>query len=146
MSVGLPTLTYGKGLLKGHSTDYWTLGIDGQSASAPFAPPRHHHHHLLHALPRHDAGKMPCWCAYSIVCGMVLIVVTPLTAAQIMLLLDRFAGSHFFDTQAGRFGGPVDALFWIFGHPEVYVLVLPLSRSPPKSSRSFSARRSSATR
>ena len=35
-----------------------------------------------------------------VMCGMMLIAVSPLTAAQIMLLLDRFLGAHFFDTQA----------------------------------------------
>jgi len=62
----------------------------------------HHHHDPVHALPWHDAGEnaTPGWLNL-IMCGMVLIAVSPLTAAQIMLLLDRFAGSHFFDTQAG---------------------------------------------
>src|ERR1700761_4642181 len=56
---------------------------------------------------------------------MVLIAVSPLTAAQIMLLLDRFAGAHFFDTQAGGSATLWMHFFWIFGHPEVYILVLP---------------------
>src|SRR3979411_1256885 len=60
-----------------------------------------------------------------IMCGMVLMAVSPLTAAQIMLLLDRFAGSHFFDTQAGGSAVLWQHFFWIFGHPEVYVLVIP---------------------
>jgi cytochrome c oxidase subunit 1 len=60
-----------------------------------------------------------------IMCGMVLIAVSPLTAAQIMLLLDRFAGSHFFDTQAGGSATLWMHFFWIFGHPEVYVLIIP---------------------
>jgi len=60
-----------------------------------------------------------------IMCGMVLIAVSPLTAAQIMLLLDRFVGSHFFDTQAGGSAVLWMHFFWIFGHPEVYVLVIP---------------------
>jgi cytochrome c oxidase subunit 1 len=42
-----------------------------------------------------------------------------------MLEVDRYLGGHFFDAQAG--GSPViwNHFFWIFGHPEVYVLVLP---------------------
>jgi len=48
-----------------------------------------------------------------------------LTAAQIMLLLDRFLGAHFFDTQAGGSATLWMHFFWIFGHPEVYILVLP---------------------
>src|SRR6266478_4751089 len=50
---------------------------------------------------------------------------TPLTAAQFMLLIDRYLGGHFFDTQAGGSSLIWIHFFWIFGHPEVYVLVLP---------------------
>jgi cytochrome c oxidase subunit I len=57
--------------------------------------------------------------------GLLLITITPLTAAQVMLLLDRYLGSHFFDTQAGGQAYLWMHFFWIFGHPEVYVLVFP---------------------
>ena len=42
-----------------------------------------------------------------------------------MLCLDRFLGAHFFDTQAGGSAVLWMHFFWIFGHPEVYVLVIP---------------------
>jgi cytochrome c oxidase subunit 1 len=57
--------------------------------------------------------------------SLVFVTVSPLTAAQIMLTLDRYLGSHFFDTQAGGSAVLWMHFFWIFGHPEVYVLVLP---------------------
>jgi cytochrome c oxidase subunit 1 len=57
--------------------------------------------------------------------GLLLIAITPLTAAQAMLLVDRYLGGHFFDTQAGGSAVLWMHFFWIFGHPEVYVLVLP---------------------
>jgi cytochrome c oxidase subunit 1 len=71
-------------------------------------------------------GKMPLlvWLNLVVAC-MILIVISPLTAAQIMLLLDRFLGAHFFDTQAGGSAVLWQHFFWIFGHPEVYVLMLP---------------------
>jgi cytochrome c oxidase subunit I len=56
---------------------------------------------------------------------LVFVTISPLTAAQIMLTLDRYLGSHFFDTQAGGSAVLWMHFFWIFGHPEVYVLVLP---------------------
>jgi cytochrome c oxidase subunit 1 len=42
-----------------------------------------------------------------------------------MLLVDRYLGGHFFDTQAGGSAVIWMHFFWIFGHPEVYLLVLP---------------------
>src|SRR6202034_3100857 len=56
---------------------------------------------------------------------MALGGIPPLSPAQIMLLLDRFLGAHFFDTQAGGSAVLWAHVFWIFGHPEVYILVMP---------------------
>jgi cytochrome c oxidase subunit 1 len=60
-----------------------------------------------------------------VVSALTLVTITPLTAAQIMLMIDRYLGGHFFDTQAGGSAVMWMHFFWIFGHPEVYVLVLP---------------------
>ena len=116
-----------KAFSKGHSTDYWTLGIlvggFGSIATAI---------NILTTIlcmrcPGMTLTKMPllAW-LYLVVAGMVLIAISPLSAAQIMLLLDRFLGAHFFDTQAGGSAVLWMHFFWIFGHPEVYILVLPV--------------------
>ncbi len=60
-----------------------------------------------------------------IVAGMILLAMPPLSAAQIMLLLDRYLGAMFFDTQAGGSAVLWQHFFWIFGHPEVYILIIP---------------------
>jgi cytochrome c oxidase subunit I len=62
---------------------------------------------------------------YATVSFLVLVAVSPLTACQIMLMIDRYLGGHFFDTSAGGSAILWAHFFWIFGHPEVYVLVLP---------------------
>ncbi len=116
-----------KAFSRGHSTDYWTLGVlvggFGSIATAI---------NILTTIvcmrcPGMTLMKMPllAW-LYLVVSGMVLLAISPLTAAQIMLLLDRFLGAHFFDTQAGGSAVLWMHFFWIFGHPEVYILVLPV--------------------
>ncbi|HEV2275046.1 MAG TPA: cytochrome c oxidase subunit I [Acidobacteriaceae bacterium] len=115
-----------KAFSRGHTADYWALalivsgfGTVGAAINiiATTASMRCKGMTLL---------RMPLlvWLNL-VVAGMILIVITPLTAAQIMLLIDRYLGGHFFDSQAG--GAPLlwFHFFWIFGHPEVYVLVLP---------------------
>ncbi len=76
--------------------------------------------------PGMKLSRMPLlvW-LYLVMSGLVFVTISPLTAAQIMLMLDRYVGSHFFDTQAGGSAVLWMHFFWIFGHPEVYVLVLP---------------------
>ena len=71
-------------------------------------------------------GRMPLFAWLSMTMSvMLLLAMTPLSAAQLMLMVDRYLGGHFFDTQAGGSATLWMHFFWIFGHPEVYVLVIP---------------------
>src|SRR5437879_11874353 len=63
-----------------------------------------------------------------VVSGMTIMALPPLTAAQIMLLLDRFLGAHFFDTQAGGPAVVWEQFFRFCGHPEAYTLMVPRLR------------------
>jgi cytochrome c oxidase subunit I len=110
----------------GHTTDFWTLsllvsGFGSIGTGINFIATI-----LCLRCPGMTLGKMPLLAWLNLVVGgLVLIVVSPLSAAQIMLCLDRFLGAHFFDTQAGGSAVLWMHFFWFFGHPEVYVLVIP---------------------
>jgi cytochrome c oxidase subunit I+III len=69
---------------------------------------------------------MPLFCWYVLVVGgMILFAFPPLIAGDIMLEVERAFDWPFFDPQRG--GDPLlwQHLFWIFGHPEVYIIFLP---------------------
>jgi cytochrome c oxidase subunit 1 len=115
-----------KAFSPGHNTDYWALclivmGFGTLGAAINI---------LATAFSMRCRGmtllRMPLFVWLMVVASAdTLIVITPLTAAQVMLIIDRYLGGHFFDTQAGGSATVWMHFFWIFGHPEVYVLILP---------------------
>jgi len=110
----------------GHSTDYWTIGLLVSGFGSIGTALNIVATALCMRCPGMTLGRMPLFVWLNTVVGaMVLIVISPLTAAQIMLMIDRYLGGHFFDTQAGGSAVIWMHFFWIFGHPEVYVLIIP---------------------
>jgi cytochrome o ubiquinol oxidase subunit I len=70
--------------------------------------------------------RMPVFCWTALASNMLIIAAFPiLTATFAMLLLDRYLGMHFFTNEAGGNQMMYVNLFWAWGHPEVYILILP---------------------
>jgi len=70
--------------------------------------------------------RMPVFCWTALASNLMIVAVFPiLTATFAMLLLDRYLGFHFFSVDAGGNAMMYVNLFWMWGHPEVYILVLP---------------------
>jgi cytochrome c oxidase subunit I len=110
----------------GHATDYWALAL----IVSGFGTLGTAINILATIVSMRCKGmtlmRMPLFVwLFLVVSSLTLVTITPLTAAQLMLLIDRYLGGHFFDTQAGGSAIIWMHFFWIFGHPEVYILVLP---------------------
>ncbi len=110
----------------GRGPDFWLLGITFVEISAISAGVE-----LVVSILRTRSngmslGKMPIFCWY--ILAMALMIVfgfPPLVLASILLELERAAGWVFFAVEGG--GDPLlwQHLFWMFGHPEVYIIFLP---------------------
>jgi cytochrome c oxidase subunit 1 len=116
----------GRAFSRGHSTDYWILSLlltgVGTTVSSINV--------IATAVSMRCRGmtlmRMPLFVWMMIVTNfMILLVMPALSVAQIMLLIDRYLGGRFFDTQAGGSALLWQHFFWIFGHPEVYILMIP---------------------
>jgi cytochrome c oxidase subunit 1 len=110
----------------GHATDYWALAL----IVSGFGTLGTAINIIATIISMRCKGmtlmRMPLFTWLLLIVSMLtLVTITPLTAAQLMLLIDRYLGGHFFDTQAGGSSLIWIHFFWIFGHPEVYVLVMP---------------------
>ncbi len=106
--------------------DYWTiglalLGVSSLGASANFIATA-----FTMRAPGMSMLRMPVFAWMSLVVAFLLIFSLPsVTIGLFQLFLDRNFGALFYASAAG--GDPLlwQHLFWIFGHPEVYVLILP---------------------
>lgn len=110
----------------GVNSDFWLLGITFVEISAVSAGVE-----LVVSILRTRTNgmalhKMPLYAWYILVMAMMIVVgFPPLILGSILLELERAAGMPFFDVARG--GDPVlwQHLFWLFGHPEVYIIFLP---------------------
>jgi cytochrome c oxidase subunit I+III len=120
--VPLASRTYSPGL----GIDFYALGLIFNSISSTIAAANFIVTIFKGRAPGMSLNRMPLFCFAFLAVSFALIFALPALSADLVFLeLDRRAGFHFFDI--GRGGSTLlwQHLFWIFGHPEVYVIILP---------------------
>src|ERR687885_851064 len=108
--------------------DFWNLGLDVAQIAAIGDAFEIIVGILKTRAPGMSLRTMPIYLWSLLVMGFSMIFgFTPLFVCTLMLNLDRHWGTHFFDPSAG--GDPLlwQHLFWIFGHPDVYIMFIPAS-------------------
>jgi len=118
----LSELTYSPGV----GVDYylWALQISGVGTLLTGV------NFVTTVLKMHAPGmtymRMPMFCWTTLASNLLIVAAFPiLTATLAMLLLDRYLGFHFFTNEAGGNVMMFMNLIWAWGHPEVYILILP---------------------
>ncbi len=108
------------------SIDFWMLSLQILGASSMIAAVNFIVTILNMRAPGMTMMRMPLFVWMTLVVQfLVLLAFPPITVGLIFLLFDRFFGTHFYDVAAGGDLHLWQHLFWIFGHPEVYILILP---------------------
>jgi cytochrome c oxidase subunit I len=111
---------------RGHSTDYWILGVLLGGVGSVVTSINVIATVFSLRCPGMTLSRMPMFVWVMLIdAWLILVAFPPLSAAQIMLLLDRYLGANFFNTQQGGSAVLWQHMFWMFGHPEVYILIFP---------------------
>ena len=106
--------------------DFWVLGLGVAEVAAISAAMELIIGILKMRAPGMTLSRMPLFAwAILVFSFMILFAFTPLMVASLLLELDRGFGTEFFDPTAGGSSLLWQHLFWIFGHPEVYIQFLP---------------------
>ncbi len=114
--------TYGGG----YNMDFWVIGLQILGISSLAAAFNFITTIINMRAPGMTLMRMPMFTWMSFVVQFLVILAFPvITAALFFLQFDRFFGTQFYEVAAG--GDPLlwQHLFWVFGHPEVYILILP---------------------
>lgn len=114
------------GFNPGVGPDYWIWAVTLGSIASTFAGINIAVTIYKMRCPGMRLMRMPMFCWTSL-CTAILMVfaMPPLTVATLLLALDRYLGFHFFTNALGGNMMHYANLFWMFGHPEVYIVILP---------------------
>jgi len=110
----------------GPGADVWLLGVTFVEISALTAGVELSVSILRSRAPGMTLKMMPifCWCIL-VMALMIIFGFPPLILASVLLELERAAGMPFFATSGGSDPLLWQHLFWLFGHPDVYIIFLP---------------------
>ncbi len=109
-----------------YGIDYWALGLFVQGIGTTLAGINFVVTILAMRAPGMKLTQVPMFVWTTFINGFLIIgAIPPLNAALIMLLVDRRLDGHFFTPQSGGSSVLWQHYFWAFGHPEVYIMVLP---------------------
>jgi cytochrome c oxidase subunit I len=110
----------------GHNIDFWVFGLQILGIASTVGAVNFIVTILNLRAPGMELFRMPVFVWMTLVASFLLLFAMPIiTVALFLLMFDRNFGANFFNPAAG--GDPVlwQHLFWLFGHPEVYILILP---------------------
>jgi len=110
----------------GINTDFWLIGITFVEISAIAAAVEITVSVLKYRAPGMSLDKMPIFAWYALITAlMILTGFPPLILGSVLLELERAFGLPFFQVDLGGDSLLWQHLFWLFGHPEVYIIFLP---------------------
>ncbi|HUQ47024.1 MAG TPA: cytochrome c oxidase subunit I [Gemmatimonadaceae bacterium] len=110
----------------GLNIDFWVIGLQILGVSSLAAAFNFITTIINLRAPGMSLMRMPMFTWMSFVVQFLLVLAFPvITVALVFLLFDRFFGTQFYEIAAGADPLLWQHLFWIFGHPEVYILILP---------------------
>jgi cytochrome c oxidase subunit 1 len=111
---------------KGHGVDFYILGIQISGIGTLIGGINFLATIINMRAPGMTYMRMPLftWTTF-VTSALILFAFPPLTVGLVLLMFDRMFGSNFFNTAMGGNTIIFEHFFWIFGHPEVYILVLP---------------------
>ena len=110
----------------GHGIDFYALGLQVSGAGTLISGINFVTTIITMRAPGMTYMRMPLMTWTTLVAGVLIVFAfPPLTVGLFLLIFDRMFGSSFFLVEAGGNTIIWEHLFWIFGHPEVYILILP---------------------
>jgi cytochrome c oxidase subunit 1 len=110
----------------GLGIDFWILGLQILGISSTTGALNMLVTIINLRAPGMTMMRLPVFVWMTLVTSVLIVLAFPvITVALLLLMLDRLAGTTFFEVASG--GMPIlwQHLFWVFGHPEVYILILP---------------------